>query len=121
MRLRELEPQFIRHRTDEQGRQYQAPVLTIEEAQGIRFLCPLCYAANGGPIGTHGVVCWSRSRGVPDDVSPGPGRWALRGTGYDDLTLDGDSPAGPGTGARSVLLTGGCAWHGFITNGEAHA
>jgi hypothetical protein len=52
------------------------------------------------------------SRGVPDDAKPGPGRWSLVGTGFDDLTLDGDG------GSRSVLLLGGCAWHGFVTNGE---
>jgi hypothetical protein len=38
----------------------------------------------------------------------------MDGTGYDDLTLNGDPPGS----ARSVLLTGGCNWHGFITDGE---
>jgi hypothetical protein len=36
------------------------------------------------------------------------------GTGFDDLTLNADPP---GT-ARSVLLTSGCGWHGFVNNGE---
>lgn len=87
----------------------------IEDAQGVWFACPKCYAANGGLKGTHMVICWSRSRGVPDDVEPKPGRWSLHGTGLDDLTLNGDPPGG----ARSVLLTSGCGWHGFVTSGDA--
>lgn len=87
----------------------------IATAQGVDFLCPKCFVANGGEEGTHRVICWSRSRGVPDDVTPGPGRWALDGTGVHDLTLNADPPSG----ARSVQLNGGCAWHGFVTNGDA--
>ncbi len=94
-------------------RDYWAPVERLEEAQGIEFLCPKCFVANGGEVGTHAVVCWSKSRGVPDKATPGPGRWVLRGTAYSDLTLDAE----PGK-SRSVLLLGGCAWHGFITNGD---
>jgi hypothetical protein len=92
------------------------PVDSIAEAQGIQFLCPKCFAANGGPVGTHLVVCWSRSRGTPEDARPGPGRWSISGTSLDDLTLNGDAVGGGGN--RSVLLIGGCAWHGFITGGE---
>lgn len=88
-------------------------VETLDAAQGIEFLCPKCFLANGGAVGTHAVICWSRSRGVPDRASPGPGRWLLRGTGFHDLTLDAE----PGQ-SRSVLLLGGCAWHGYVTNGE---
>jgi hypothetical protein len=115
MRLTDLDPQFIRHEVREDGRTYHLFVDTIDEAQGIRFLCPKCFAENGGAVGTHGVICWSRSRGVPDDANPKPGRWTMEGTGYGDLTLNGDPPGA----ARSVLLLGGCAWHGFVTNGEA--
>lgn len=89
----------------------------MAEAQGISFLCPKCFAENKGPRGTHSVICWSRSRGVPEDATPGPGRWKLDGTSFDDLTLNADPPST----ARSVQLTGGCGWHGFITNGEAIA
>lgn len=112
MRLVDLEPKFLRHKAD-----VSTWVDTIAEAQGIFFLCPKCYATNGGKVGTHAVICWSRSAGVPEDARPGPGRWKLIGTGFDDLTLEGDAPGGGG--ARSVQLTGGCSWHGFITNGEA--
>lgn len=113
LRLAQLEPRFIRHERRD-GKTFHRFVESIAEAQGIIFLCPKCFAKNGGPVGTHSVICWSRSRGVPDDVSPGPGRWALQGSGFEDLTLGADPP----NRARSVLLTGGCAWHGFVTKGE---
>lgn len=111
MRFLDLEPYFIRW---EDERVYRC-VETLAEAQGVSFLCPKCFAENGGPRGTHQILCWSRSRGTPEAAQPGPGRWALVGTGLADLTLNADPP---GT-ARSVQLTGGCSWHGFITNGEA--
>lgn len=89
----------------------------LSEAQGIRFLCPKCFTLNRGPIGTHSVICWSRSRGTPDAAMPGPGRWRMDGTGYEDLTLNADPPAS----ARSVKLEcrcgGGEGWHGFVTAG----
>jgi hypothetical protein len=90
--------------------------VSFAEAQGVMFLCPKCFAQNAGPVGTHSIICWSRSRGVPDTVSPKPGRWTMAGTGLHDLTLNGDPPGR----ARSVLLTGdGCKWHGHVTNGDA--
>jgi hypothetical protein len=109
MRLTELTPRFLK--LSDRG---WLTVENIGDAQGIVFLCPKCFVENGGPIGTQSVICWSRSRGVPDDVRPNPGRWALHGTGFDDLSLDADPPSS----ARSVLLSGGCAWHGFVTGGE---
>lgn len=117
MKLTELDPQFIRfERVD--GRITHTFVDRIEDAQGIEFLCPVCFVKNGGPMGTHGVICWSRSRGAPEDATPGPGRWQMVGAGLHDLTLNGDAVGNPGAGARSVQLGGGCEWHGFITNGE---
>lgn len=112
--LRALEARFIRVVTP--GRRHKE-VPTIDEAQGVRFLCPKCFAVNGGAVGTHGVICWSRSRGAPESEQPGPGRWTLEGTSLDDLTLNGDAPGGGG--ARSVLLTDGCGWHGFVNSGMA--
>lgn len=112
--LRQLEAEFYRYEKREDG-VFHIPVATIGEAQGVEFLCPKCFAANGGSVGTHSVMCWSRSRGVPEDANPGPGRWKLDGTGIDDLTLNADPPSR----ARSVALKGGCSWHGFVTNGEA--
>jgi hypothetical protein len=115
MRFLDLQPRFIRYDKREDG-VYHVFVEGIAEAQGVIFLCPKCFAKNNGPMGTHSVICWSRSRGVPDEANPKPGRWTLDGTGLSDLTLNGDPPGN----ARSVLLTGGgCGWHGFVTNGEA--
>ena len=92
------------------------------DAQGVEFLCPKCFAAHAGPIGTHGVIVWFRGRGVPDDVEPGAARpvghekspkgrpaqrWDVSGTNFEDLTI------------KPSIALEGCAWHGFITNGEA--
>lgn len=82
------------------------------DAQGVMFLCPLCYAKNGGPVGTHRVLCWFSRCGVPDFADPRPGRWIPDGDTLDDVTFIG--PA-----AASVLLTSGCRWHGFVRNGDA--
>lgn len=107
MRLIELNPRFVVYRRE--GRTtYHDHVETISEADGILFLCPRCFLKNGGPVGTHSVICWSPK--VPASARPGPGRWNLTGTGFDDLSLV--------AGSSSVLLTSGCRWHGFVTNGE---
>ena len=141
MKLTDLEPKFLRYEVREEAwrrqtdacrtlppghehtdacsevvigpRVYLPWANALADAQGVKFLCPKCFAANGGPVGTHAVICWSRSSGIPDDAEPS-GRWTLDGTGYGDLTLNGDPPGN----ARSVLLIGGCEWHGFITDGE---
>lgn len=112
--LIDLKAQFLRYfYNKEHGLHSMAPVDTIEEAQGVRFLCPKCFVDNGGAKGTHIVICWSSERGTPDQMQPGPGRWKLVGTGLHDLTLDGERGR-----TRSVALNGGCCWHGYITNGE---
>lgn len=95
------------------GRVFLPMVETLAEAQGIIFLCPKCYSEHGGPVGTHSVICWSRARGTPDDADPRPGRWTFEGTGFEDLTVNGDPPGAP----RSILLYADCGWHGYITDG----
>jgi hypothetical protein len=105
MRLVDLEPQFLRRIDD----MHFQNVDSIAEADGLWFLCPKCFAANGGPVGTHIVICWHPR--VPQTTSPTPGRWELLGSGYADLTLR--------AGSSSVLLPGeGCKAHFFINNGE---
>lgn len=104
MRLIDLEPMFLRREAANQFRE----VATLAEADGIRFLCPKCFAANKGSVGTHSIICWSLS--VPQDTRPTPGRWALQGTGFEDLTLV--------AGSSSVALTGGCAAHFFVRSGQ---
>lgn len=111
--LRELKAEFLRYE-ERDGHIYHVPVKALAEAMGVEFLCPKCFAENGGSVGTHIVICWSANRGTPAHASPLPGRWSLDGSGIDDLTLNGENGK-----SRSVLLMGGCGWHGFVTNGAA--
>lgn len=105
MKLNELEPEFIKITGDAIERIAE----NITEADGILFLCPLCFQNNGNSnIGTHSVLCWQPH--VPQDRDPKPGRWKFEGTGINDLTLV--------AGSSSILLNGGCAAHFFIRNGE---
>lgn len=103
MRLTDLEPSVLRN---------HGPRWTfggsIADADGLMFLCPVCYMANGGPVGTHVVVCW-RPR-VPLSVSPGPGRWEFDGDSLDNLSLV--------AGSSSIKLTGGCNAHFYVKNGQ---
>lgn len=105
MRLTELEPKFL-HFESIESKTYG---LTddITQADGVMFVCPQCYAAQGRP-GSHSVICWSPK--VPPEVSPQPGRWNLVGTGYEDLSLV--------AGSSSVLLMGGCNAHFFVEQGN---
>ncbi len=134
MRLVELEPEFIRrvvvpntptrvianYEAWQAGREEQRietvlrdqvqhhVVATLAEAEGIFFLCPVCFKANGGPVGTHGIICWTPK--VPPDAQPGPGRWELVGSSFEDLSLR--------AGSSSIKLTGGCEAHFHVTNGN---
>ena len=128
MKLTELDAKFYKREMEERTRtlrredgstetvtgpcEIYRPVETLAEADGVQFLCPLCFAKNGGPVGTHRVLCWFVGK-VPDEAEPGPGRWNPSGTGLHDLTF-------VPPGAVSVHLTGeGCGWHGLVRNGEA--
>lgn len=109
--LRDLEAEWVNDLGDKRRRRFKEGDETIATAQGVMFLCPVCYERNSGPVGTHSVLIWFRDRGVPPDETPGPGRWAVSGTGLTDLTL---SP--------SIDLSaneGGCGWHGWVENGIA--
>ena len=113
MRLLDLEPIFYGMPYRKGESEIQPHVATIEEAHGVRFLCPLCYQANDGPVGTHGVICWGGD--VSEDFKPKPGRWNLIGTGLGDLTLVGAHGR-----TDSVLMTseGGCKAHFFVEQGN---
>lgn len=128
MKLRDLNAEFLKHVPAAQspdGHEHHGFVDSLSEADGIWFLCPKCAAGcasteseDGRRVfpGVHHVLCWFVGR-VPDDLSPGPGRWTPSGTGLDDLTfIPGDPPR-----MCSVHLSGsgGCGWHGHVTNGEA--
>lgn len=124
MQLRDLEARFVRRELRECPRggggaeccivhaeprvhEYHVTVESIAEADGVRFLCPKCFAEHPDGVGVHSVLCW-RPR-VPADVDPKPGRWEFEGTGLDDLTLR--------AGSSSILLIGGCNAHFFIEAG----
>lgn len=106
MRLIDLEPQFLKLGD---GRTYEH-VDDYRQADGIRFLCPKCFAANKGAVGTHMVLCWKP--GVPADLDPKPGRWNMVGTSYENLSLSNSDRS------SSIMLMSGCQWHGYVTNGE---
>lgn len=104
MKLSELEPKFIA-KPDADG------IMRFMEtiSDGLQFLCPVCFKANSGAVGTHSIICWQPH--VPQTVTPGPGRWKFKGTSFHDLTLV--------AGSSSIFLTGpGCGAHFFIKNGE---
>ena len=130
MKLIELEPEFIIYKDEladkSIGKTLQDGsiqwggfsiktrhhVSTLQEAQGIMFLCPLCFNKNNGSIGTHLCEVSFKDKNVKDDEgvhdSTGrPVRWGVSGNNMDDLTT-----------TPSVFLQGGCKWHGFITLGE---
>lgn len=108
MRLTELNAKFLKWIDDPHFR-WGNPEVSFAEADGVDFLCPLCFLVNGGPVGTHSVICWKPN--VPQTTHPIPGRWNFQGTDLRDLTLI--------AGSSSIFLTGpGCQWHGYIQNGE---
>lgn len=111
MKLSELEAEFVQYDVRGDGRIYIPHVDTLAEAHGVQFLCPKCFAANNGPVGTHLVGCWFVGC-VPESAEPGPGRWNPSGTGLEDLTF-------VPPGAFSVQINGGCNWHGYVKNGGA--
>jgi len=104
MKLTDLEPHWMQLSDKRTFREVE----TVEAADGIRFLCPVCFQRNNGPVGTHSILCW-RPR-VPADIYPAPGRWEFQGGSFDDLTLV--------AGSSSILLQGGCNAHFFIRDGK---
>lgn len=108
--LSQLRPRYLAH----QGQGISRIVSKLKEADGISFVCPKCFHAHGRKLeGVHSITCWFRGR-VPDDIDPGPGRWTPAGTGVKNLSFIAGLPPRP----RSVALTGGCGWHGHLTQGE---
>lgn len=105
MKLTDLEPSFLKITSATSHQRID----NIKEADGIIFLCPLCFQneAKTGR-GAHSVICWQPH--VPQTMHQKPGRWAFSGTGYDDLELR--------AGSSSILLQGGCNAHFCIRNGQ---
>lgn len=113
VKLADLDPQWLRYVADGG----LGHVESIDQAQGLMFLCPKCFLANGGPVRTHSVIVWSRSRGVPTRRRQGRGAGHSPALGF---TISPSTAIRLATRARIDLSgTAGCQWHGFITNGEA--
>lgn len=118
--LRELEATFIAYRreTPEEmfARGVNAPavlftkVSSLQEAHGIRFLCPKSFAANNGPVGTHSVQVYFAGSPVPPDIGVNKEgktvRWNASGTTIDDLSLS------PSIQEQDDV----CKWHGWVGN-----
>lgn len=107
MTLKDLEATFIRYTDTGYSIGFD-----LQNAQGILFLCPLCFVKNNGSVGTHSVVISFADRNVRENEGSmndegKPSRWnIIGGSGLDDLQL---SP--------SIHLKGSdCGWHGFIGN-----
>lgn len=126
MRLSDLEPRFVRYESKietydvivgdpstwhQRGeptepktgpREYIVNAESLDQAQGLWFLCPKC--------GNHQCQVTFEGRGVPATLGTqndkGPVRWTVSGTSFEDLTI-----------TPSILLIGGCGWHGFIRAG----
>jgi hypothetical protein len=118
--LRELEGRFMKHVVEDAGPHHGRelpdgstqwggfpvdtfhPVESLAEADGVWFLCPKCFVANGGAKGAHTVaILWKEGPG--ERFNSGV-RWNLAGgTGLDDLAL-----------TPSIQCHGGCEWHGFV-------
>lgn len=105
----------------DQAKHENVPVKTVAEADVLYFQCPKCAA--GLPRGQDertglGYVEGAHYISVPFDahdgrpaLPPQPGfvpRWSVTGKSIDDLTTQ-----------PSIQVVGGCAWHGWVTNGEA--
>lgn len=86
-------------------RTYFIRVDTLKEAQLLHFLCPKCYRENNGPVGTHSIHMPFADRGVDHQLEKH--QWNVTGTNFEDLSTN-----------PSYLIVGGCAWHGYITNGD---
>ena len=106
MKLTELEPEFLK-RTDTGMR----TDVSMAEADGMWFLCPVCFEKNKGPVGTEHIICWFYGK-VPDNITPWPGRWKPAGTGFADMTFV------PPVKGMAVSVKVGEHAHFCIVNGE---
>ncbi len=94
---------------NERGNVVYPHVDNLNDAHGIRYLCPKCFEENSGSVGTHGIVNFDPS--ISQEFRPTPGRWNLIGTGLDDLSLINES--------SSIAMTGeGCKAHFFVSFGK---
>jgi len=55
VKLAELDPEFLKRINDGSWEILES----LEGAEGVSFLCPVCFTANGGPVGTHRIEDFS--------------------------------------------------------------
>ena len=83
--------------------------VTINEADGILFVCPKSRAEDKD----HYIQVYFVGSAVPDRIGKNKDgktvRWSKQGTGMDDLSLQ------PSIEEQSTS----CGWHGFVTLGDA--
>jgi hypothetical protein len=92
MRLSELDARILPKRPDR----------LLAGAEAVSMLCPKCFVANGGEVGTHRITIY---------LTPvSPRGWNPKGTTIDDLTL-----VPPGN--VSVGVVGGCEAHFLVVDG----
>lgn len=116
--LRELEGQFIRFREENSEEMFARGVANpsfflehvpaLNEAHGIRFICPKSLATHGGKAGAHSVQVYFAGSPVPNHIGVNkngePVRWNASGTSLDDLSLS------PSIQEQDSV----CGWHGFV-------
>lgn len=81
---------------------------SVADAVAIDFLCPGCFAKNGGPVGTHHLRVHFAGR---DGVPAGRNTWQVSGSTVHDITLQPSIVSEAGQGC--------VGWHGFVRNGDA--
>jgi len=101
MKLIELEPEYKLSNPDGS----LVTVNSLEEANCILFLCPVCYKNNNGPEGTHSILIPNNK--TPDGLQINHPRWNMIGSSFEDLTVN-----------PSISLKAGCNAHFFIKNGN---
>lgn len=97
-----------------------APVDTVAEANGIRFLCPKSYAKNGGTKGTHSVyVFFQGSPHAGRNLKGEEVRWnVVGGSTIDDLQL---TPSILEEDGADTPAEWRCGWHGFVGSNNVPA
>jgi hypothetical protein len=85
--LTDLDPQWLVGVQPNGSYAIGAASLAPEQAQGVRFICPICAGNEGDETCIGHAICWFDGRGVPDGPFPSHVRWTALGASFDDLTL----------------------------------
>lgn len=123
--LRQLEARFIAYREETKEEMFVRGVAvpaqmfmqvdTLQEAHGIRFICPKSFETHGGIIGSHYIQIYFAGSPVPDNLGINQNgtavRWNVSGTSLDDLSI---TPSIQEEGYH-------CGWHGFVGSGGVDA